>query len=395
MIKLLLVILSSFLPFSASMPFSSTESSYSAYALEAESITATATKTFYVGETITSADIHVEDNLGNEITDFTFTEENHKFTYEEASSGGALTNVVFANAITGGGYTCSLTAQVQRKTAFDTRYDVIDNSIYGAWQNAGISQGNNVQYYDEGGADYYVYGSMNSASGYAMVIDHFDTYPQHYGIISKKSDKNVLEVRVVWNNYGTDGCKIRIYGKDTAYSSTDDLFDNSKCGTEIGTIIKGQSSSCTIEGEYKYIGICVKETPKAYLNSVTIIYDGIETTENVANYIMYEDTNDQCQTKFGVAKAHFENLTKGERVEFMTSDNYVLATARDRLEKWATALGKTITVNGGDYVITNSSNSIIPSASSELDAPIIVITTSIALLALISGWMIIKKKKQQ
>ena len=394
--KFTAIFLGSILTLSASMAFIASKTmkaDFVAYAEEATSITATATKTFYVGETITSDDIYVEDNLGNEIVDFTFANEDYRFTYEEENSGGSLVDVTFENAITGGGFTCSLTAQVQRKDYFDTRYDVIPSDIYGAWQNAGISMGKSFNQYNNGGANYDLYGHMASDADYAMVLDSYGgSRPHHYGIISVKSDKNALAVRAAWNDYTSNGAILSIYGKNTPYSETDDLFDELTCGTLLGTIIKGTSSSLIIEGEYKYVGICVKEAKIAYLDSVTVIYDNIETPENVANYIMHEDTNNQCLTKFDVAKGRFETLTKEERATFMSSDNYVIDTARDRLEHWATALGKTINLENGDYVIVDASIVRTPISSTTNDiVAIVIVIASISMLAL-AGYLLFKKK---
>ena len=74
---------------------------------------------------------------------------------------------------------------------------------------------------------------------------------------------------------------------------------------------------------------------------------------------MFEDTVGQCNTKFSVAKGYFEGLSSTQRSIFMTSSDFVISCARDRLEDWATALGKTITYINGDYEITNKSNAII------------------------------------
>ena len=49
---------------------------------------------------------------------------------------------------------------------------------------------------------------------------------------------------------------------------------------------------------------------------------------------MYEDTTNQCLSKTSVALDIFNNLTTSERNTFMTSNNYVISTARERLIAW-------------------------------------------------------------
>ena len=79
------------------------------------SITASVSKTFYVGETISSSDITVKGNTGATVSSFTFANDGYQFTYSDAASGGASTSKTFTNAISGADCTCSLTVQVQRK----------------------------------------------------------------------------------------------------------------------------------------------------------------------------------------------------------------------------------------------------------------------------------------
>ena len=79
-------------------------------------ISATVSKTYYVGDVITSSDITVTDNLDNSIDGFTFANNNYQFTYSDASSGGSLTNKTFTNSISYNNMTCSLTVQVQEKS---------------------------------------------------------------------------------------------------------------------------------------------------------------------------------------------------------------------------------------------------------------------------------------
>ena len=91
------------------------KSTTQAITVNAVTISASVSKTYYVGDTISSSDITVKDSLDNTILGFTFANDGYQFTYADATSGGSLTHKTFANAISYNTKTCSLTVQVQRK----------------------------------------------------------------------------------------------------------------------------------------------------------------------------------------------------------------------------------------------------------------------------------------
>ena len=109
---------------------------------------------------------------------------------------------------------------------------------------------------------------------------------------------------------------------------------------------------------------------------------------------MYEDTDNQCSTKFTTAKGYFEGLTSAERNTFMTSSDYVISTARDRLEAWARHQGKTIDYIDGDYLISNISRiPAILNNSINNTTIIVAVTVGIAAIA-IGGYFLLRKKKE-
>ena len=320
----------------------------------ATSITATVSKTYFVGDTISKSDITVQGNTGEYFTDFSFTSDGYRFTYADAASGGELTNKTFTNAVSSNGLTCSLTVQVQRKarTTIGSVSDTLDKaatgnpSSYSSW--SGVTGSSTAVYagHSSGGNDSIQLRTTKTDSLY------------NSGIVSTSSGGEIKTVTVNWYSGSSSERTLSVYGKNTAYSTPNDLFssDESTKGTLLGTIeFSTNAVTLNIEGSYNYVG--VRSTDGAiYISSITFSYSASDTAKNVANYIMYEDTNGQCNTKFAIAKGYFEGLTSTERATFMTSSDYVIAQARERFEAWAAALGKTITYSGGDYVI--SSNTI-------------------------------------
>lgn len=333
------------------------------------SISATVNKTFYVGETISGTDISVKDNNNQSITDFNFANNNYQFTYEDASSGGALTNKTFTNAITYGELGCSLTVQVQRKayvapngsTATFTGSQFKSAGIktsYTANQTATV---NGVTFKVSG----YIYSDTNLSLSNGKTSapgSVYNTSPFSTGITGVSVTGATPDIQL-----SIDG------------SSWDDL---SECTTS------------TVN--YNYFKLFYKNTTVSnYVNITQIVVNlkGSETALNVANYLMYEDTNNQCVTKLNPAIALFENMTTTERSTFMNSDDYVISTARERLEAWATNQGKSIVSSGGDYVVSSSQNRAFKNNID--DYVLIFIILGVLNVSIVFAYFYTKKKRNE
>ena len=77
------------------------------------------------------------------------------------------------------------------------------------------------------------------------------------GIVTTSSYRLAKKVCVTWATEAETetGRYITVYGKNTAYESAADLYDDGKKGTEIGTIMKGTNTKLTISTDYKFIGL--------------------------------------------------------------------------------------------------------------------------------------------
>ena len=71
------------------------------------------------------------------------------------------------------------------------------------------------------------------------------------GIYTTASGGYARKVTVSWISNTTDGREVKIYGKNSAFSSLSDMSN----GTELGTIAKGTSTEQKINGNYQFIGI--------------------------------------------------------------------------------------------------------------------------------------------
>ena len=358
------------------------------------SITATANKTFTVGETITKSDITVKDNNDTVITDFTFS--NYVFTYADAASGGALTNKTFTNAVSYSTFQCSVTAQVQREEYVEP-VSIISDNLDKTW--TGVTGTSYTSWTEKDGSSGLTTYAGTSAGGNSSI--QLRTKSGNEGIVTTSyvGTSYLCNVSVTWNTSTANGRAINIYGKETAYSSSEDLYSGSSStqGTLLGTITYGTSTELSISGNYKYIGIRAASDP-LYLSEIVISYGAgvsTETPANVANFIMYTDTTNQCLTKLDDAIDMFEAMSSANRGVFMNSSDYVISTARERFEAWLANQGKSINYVNGDYEISSSFHfNAVARNDSNLLISIVIITSVICATSLL-GFMIIRRKRSR
>ena len=311
--------------------------------LNPTSITAGAVKEFYVGDVITKSDLYVEDNLENEITDFTFANDGYMFKYSDSNPNGDLKVKTFDNAVSYNGMTCSFSVVVKRKER--VTQSAVTDTILASDLNA-----TSTTYIDFSGV------SKTSGAVYAgqSALDddvniQLRTKSSNSGIVSTSSSSFVSSVTITVA-HGEN--RIDVFGKNTAYSAATDLYNNSSKGDLVGSLTA--TGTIEFETQYKYIGIRSGVNGAVYLSSIEITYGGGDNAKNLANYIMYNDQEGQCNDNFPIAETYFEGLSIAQRAEFMNSDDYVISCARERLLAWANYLGKTISQENGDYVIKNS-----------------------------------------
>ena len=331
----------------------------------ATSITATVSKTYYVGETISSSDITVKDNFNNDVENFTFANDGYQFTYDDAASGGALTNKTFTDAVSGSNLTCSLTVQVQRKERV-TPSGSDDLSV--TYTDLPTTyQTSTTERTAASGVKFIAYNLANYSS--KMQFKASGGYFQTTESMSLKT--------LTINNRETNAL--------TVYGSTN--------GTSFSTTINGSNDVYDLTG-YSYVKVMRNGSGAAYCASLTITVEGGDTAVNLANYVMYEDTNNQCTTKFDTAKGYFEGLTSTERSTFMTSSDYVIATARERLLAWAAHEGKTIQQSNGDYVVTTPTNILVQSITETTGSVLIIIVVGLVAISAVGGYFFLKKRKE-
>lgn len=349
-------------------------------------IIATVNKTYHPGDIITKDDINVKDDLGNDITNFEFANNNYKFTYDDTVEGGDVTSKTFKNAVSYSSFVTDLVVNVSRvKYAEATSInDVMNRDWTGV---TGTSYSNWIKT-NSSGATY----TGNSAGG-NDVIQLRGT--EGSGIVTTKYDCSsyLSSVAVKWNAKTLSGRKLDIYGSNTPYTRPTNLYDSNK-GTLLGSIAYGASTSLVINGEYKYIGLR-SNSGAMYLDEIVVTYGSNESALNIANYIMINDTSNQCKTKLGIAINKLNSLSNVEKDLFNSSSDYVISTARNRLEAWARSEGKVLTYNEGVYA-TNANNidRFINNADSNISLLVHLLVFSIGSVTF-STCLILRKKKKE
>lgn len=91
------------------------------------------------------------------------------------------------------------------------------------------------------------------------------------GIVITASGGHLKYVKVAWNAQTTEGHKLDVYGKNTAYESAKDLRNDSKKGKLLDTISKG-ITTLEITDDYAFVGI-MSETGTVYLDKLSFIWE--------------------------------------------------------------------------------------------------------------------------
>ena len=96
------------------------------------------------------------------------------------------------------------------------------------------------------------------------------------GFVSTTTGGLVKKVKVTWNTKTSATRYIEVYGSNTAYTATADLYDLAKRGTLLGVLTyasaEANSAELTVSGEYAYVGVRSRKSAQ-YLDSVEITWE--------------------------------------------------------------------------------------------------------------------------
>ena len=97
------------------------------------------------------------------------------------------------------------------------------------------------------------------------------------GIISTTSGGKVKKITVTWNSNTAADRTLDIYGNNTAYTATSNLYSSATRGTKLGSIVYGTSTELTVSGDYEFIGMR-SNSGAMYLDNIAIEWESGGTT---------------------------------------------------------------------------------------------------------------------
>lgn len=162
----------------------------------------------------------------------------------------------------------------------------------------------------------------NSAGGNSSI--QLRSNNNNSGIITTESGGTVKKITVVWNSNTVSGRTLNVYGKDSAYSSPEDLYNNNQ-GTLLGSIVCGTSTELIITGSYEYIGMR-SSSGAMYLTQIDVkweVADGDSPSITASNVEIDYDT-EEASIAYSISNYVEGEMTASSDVEWLHgfSDNY-------------------------------------------------------------------------
>ena len=143
------------------------------------------------------------------------------------------------------------------------------------------------------------------------------------GIVTTQTGGLAKKITVVWNSATSNGNKVDVYGKNSAYTNPTQLYNDAQ-GTKIGSIVKGTSTELTISDDYAYIGLR-SYSGAIYINSIEIEWETVSYSySNISirfggllSKTLWNrlDTNEHVISGFGVMIASGEALNENELIK--------------------------------------------------------------------------------
>lgn len=232
------------------------------------------------------------------------------------------------------------------------------------------SDQNRFRYYAKGQQNIQLYKASSTSADTLSNVNLTCDKSFHPGESITKSD---IKMSLVYSSGKTI--------ETTEFNFADYMFtyDDALSG---GTISKKQFN-ITYEGKQYNLGVSVSR----------LAFDGtLKSVSNVANFIMYEDNANQCTSKLDLAISYLNELSSDEKNAFSTSTDYVISTARNRLEAWARHEGKTFSFVDNAFVASGLRNQ--PSFNKNNEAIVITILGLASALAVATGIVLLKRKKE-
>lgn len=336
-------------------------------------------KTYHPGETIVKSDIDVDLNYsdGSSIatTNFTFLGEGYRFTYEDTNSGGLSKTKQFMIAYEGQSYPFSVNVNRATYGAPSGESTTLASSQFSSSNISKSSSTPSPTSISMGGLNFTV-----TSNAYAYLTS--GTYYLSFG----KNNGSIQNADI----FSSDLSSITVVQKSG--SRQDGLLSISKDGS----VWTSYSSQEIAKGGYRYFKYAYLTTSSTYSNieSISWTLSGADSALNVSHFIMYEDSENQCLTKLDLAIDKLNTMSTSEKNIFLSSEDYVIATARERLEAWARHEGHELVLNG-DFYQTINDNQLSYQFSEGPSSRTIVALTFIGMMSLLTvGGYLYRRRKE-
>lgn len=168
----------------------------------------------------------------------------------------------------------TFTVTVKNPAVWESTSDGIDELVYSSFFNP--SEGNNSPTYTafsskKGTSNAEYAGKAGKQKNLRYI--QIRSSSNDSGIVTTTSGGKARKVVVEWDSSNGSGRTIDIYGKNTAYESAANLYNDATKGTKIGSIVYGTSTELKISGDYAYIGIRSNDGT-CYLDEIDIYWEG-------------------------------------------------------------------------------------------------------------------------
>lgn len=342
-------------------------------------VTATNNKTYRPGETIVKSDITVNlnysDGSSTPTTDFTFPSEGFRFTYEDTNSGGSNKAKQFSVTYNSQSYSFSVNVARASYTAPSGATTNLSSSQFsssnlskssGTPSNTAVTIGvvaftvtTNAYAFTTGGTTYLSFGkNAGSIQNTNMTVSDLTSVT-----ISQKSD-----------------------------ARQDGTLTISKNGSTWITY----SANEIAKGGYRFFKFAYGGTSASYSNIQLISFtlSGSDNPTNVSHFIMFEDTNNQCLTKLNLAIEKLNTMSTVDKNTFLSSTDYVVSTARERLIAWAHHEGKELVLSNGSFVALNAKQRVVnlQDGPSNITFTNLILLSAVSLLSVVT-YLKFKRKK--
>lgn len=348
------------------------------------SVTATNNKTYRVGETILKSDITVNlnysDGSSTPTIDFTFPSDGYRFTYDDTNSGGSTKAKQFSVTYNSQSYSFSVNVSRASYTAPSGATTTLSSSQFSSStlsKSSGTPSSSSVTI---GGLGFTV--STNAYVYQASSVSYL-SFGKNTGSIQNT------------NMTTSDLTSVTVSQKSDARQ------DGTLTISQNGSMWVAYSVNEVAKGGYRFFKYAYLTNSTAsgalgYSNiqSISFTLSGSDNPTNVAHFIMFEDTTNQCTTKFYLAIDKLNTMSSADKEAFWTSADYAISTARERLLAWARHEGKTLTYSDGAYRVIGSGN--IPSLLdlNQSSPSILVVVIAMLGLASFGGYLFLRIKKE-